>query len=97
MKRITGNRYSGKNSNQNKKDSSAKFFSKSKNSSKENNKLFMNSAKNINSNYKENDNDFNFTDEAVVVENNEKNSFRFEVAIKINFENIEKFILIKCI
>jgi len=55
MKRITGNRYSGKNSNQNKKDSSAKFFSKSKNSSKENNKLFMNSAKNINSNYKEND------------------------------------------
>tara|TARA_A100001015_G_C14674877_1_gene588360 strand:- start:313 stop:657 length:345 start_codon:yes stop_codon:yes gene_type:complete len=30
-------------------------------------------------NYKENDNDFNFTDEAVVVENNEKNTFRFEV------------------
>ena len=41
-------------------------------------------------NYKENDNDFNFTDEAVVMENNEKNSFRFEVAIKKNFENIEE-------
>ena len=45
MKRSFKNNYSGKNSNQNKKNTNSNFFSKSKHSSKKNNKFLMNSVK----------------------------------------------------
>jgi len=62
MKYSSKNNFSGKNSKQNKKNSSSDVYSKNKNSSKKNNKFLINSFKDKNlNNLKESDNNRNFS------------------------------------